>query len=68
MGHKKEEYYHITEAINHLRHAAGNLLKNAPAEPQLTFRPQELAGNELLLIADHLENVRTFTAKQVVQE
>ncbi|WNO60869.1 hypothetical protein [Rheinheimera sp. MMS21-TC3] len=68
MTHKFETQYHIQEAINHLRSAAANTLENAPADPQARYRADELAGNELLLVADHLENVKTFTRKAVIAE
>lgn len=68
MTHKFETQYHIQEAINHLRSAAANTLENAPADPQSSYRAEELAGNELLLVADHLENVKAFTNKAVITE
>ncbi|CAM3899394.1 hypothetical protein [Rheinheimera salexigens] len=68
MTHKFETQYHIQEAINHLRSAAANTLENAPADLQSVYRADELAGNELLLIVDHLENVKTFTNKAVIEE
>lgn len=67
MQLNSEAQFHIQEAINHLRQAGGIVLKLAPADPQSVFRPSELAGNELLLIADHLNNVRVVAAKQEVQ-
>lgn len=65
MTHKFETQYHIQEAINHLRLAAGVTLKQAPAHPQSQSRPAELAGNELHLIADHLENVQKVAARTI---
>ncbi|MEO3879287.1 hypothetical protein [Rheinheimera fenheensis] len=65
MPHKQEAQYHIQEAINHLRLAGGIALKQAPADPQSHFRPAELAGNELHLIADHLENVQKVAARTI---
>ena len=58
MAHNCEAQFHIQEAINHLRQAGGIVLHQAPADDQSVFQPSELAGNELLLIADHLANVR----------
>lgn len=58
MPHNSEAQFHINEAINHLRAAAGNVLRDAPQDCQTQYRPRELAGNELLLIADHLDNVK----------
>lgn len=66
MPHKQEVQYHIQEAIHHLRQAGGITLHEAPKDPQTEFRPAELAGNELLVIADHLENVKAFAAKPIV--
>lgn len=63
MPHKQEAQYHIQEAINHLRKAGGITLHEAPKDPQSHFRPAELAGNELQLIADHLENVQKVAAR-----
>ncbi|MDP2715521.1 hypothetical protein [Rheinheimera sp.] len=65
MPHNNEAQFHINEAINHLRLAAGVTLKQAPADPQSQFRPAELAGNELILIADHLENVQKVAARTI---
>lgn len=65
MQHKQEVQYHIQEAINHLRQAGGITLQLAPADPQSQFRPAELAGNELHLIADHLENVQKVAARTI---
>lgn len=65
MAHKNEVQYHIQEAINHLRQAGGITLQQAPADPQSQFRPAELAGNELHLIADHLENVQKVAARTI---
>lgn len=65
MPHKQEVQYHIQEAINHLRKAGGISLQQAPADPQSAFRPAELAGNELHLIADHLENVQKVAARTI---
>ncbi|MDX1538845.1 hypothetical protein [Arsukibacterium sp.] len=58
MPHNNEAQYHIQEAINHLQQAGTIVLQQAPADDQSVFQPSELAGNELLLIADHLANVR----------
>jgi hypothetical protein len=65
MPHNNEVSFHIQEAINHLRLAGGITLKQAPADPQSHFRPAELAGNELHLIADHLENVQKVAARTI---
>jgi hypothetical protein len=68
MSHKYQTQYHIQEAINHLRSAAANTLESAPEDPQSVYRADELAGNELLLVADHLENVKAFTNKAIVAQ
>jgi hypothetical protein len=65
MPRKQEVQFHIQEAINHLRLAGGITLQQAPADPQSLFRPAELAGNELHLIADHLENVQKVAARTI---
>ena len=66
MPHKQEVQFHIQEAIHHVRQAGGITLQLAPEEPQKACRLKELAGNELLVIADHLENVKAFASKPIV--
>ena len=65
MPHKQEAQYHIQEAINHLRQAGGITLKQAPADPQSQHRPAELAGNELHVIADRLEQIQQVAARTI---
>lgn len=66
MPHKQQVQYHLQQAAAHLRVAAGETLKQAPAEPQATHLPAELTGNQWLLIADKLDEQRQQLARPVV--
>lgn len=55
MQRNSEQRFHLKEAIHHLRAAGGIALKQAPADPQATHLPAELAGNQWLVIADAIE-------------
>jgi len=65
MPHNNEAQFHINEAINHLRLAAGVTLKQAPADPQSQHRTAELAGNELHVIADRLVEIQKVSARTI---